>query len=237
MPTLTNRGVCVEVSWRLENWRLAAGGLTAPLTRFALLRFIWRSLLRRCEDVLPSLLSEARVPDPDRPVGGHRDSLRHPLAHRSGLRDDGPLRSDPEAAVRGETPWSRDRMLGLALVEVRARQGRALRYMLVREAIERATDRPLGETVAERITSPLGLSSVRRTPARARPDFSIRPISSLRSPHLTSIKDCPARTYQIGQNGPSGRKAGGSWRWTCRARADRAGGSCPGSRARKEPGR
>ncbi|ODM42768.1 hypothetical protein A9O63_06700 [Cereibacter johrii] len=59
-------------------------------------------------------------------------------------------------------------MLGLALVEVRARQGQALRYMLVREAIERATDRPLGETVAERITPPLGLSSVQRD-ACARP--------------------------------------------------------------------
>lgn len=52
--------------------------------------------------------------------------------------------------------------------------------------------------------------------------------SILRSPHLTSIKDCPALTYQIGRDGLPQSKAAdhGDGR---AGRAERARGSCPGA--------
>jgi D-alanyl-D-alanine carboxypeptidase len=111
-------------------------------------------------------LVETRVLDLDTPAGDKRYTLRHLLAHTSGLRDYGHFRQYHAAVANGETPWSRDRLLDLVLADGPLFEpGRGwsysnVGYLLVREMIERVTDQPLGAVISDRVTSPLDLSSI-----------------------------------------------------------------------------
>jgi len=93
-------------------------------------------------------------------------SLRQLLAHTSGLPDYGSLPAYHAAVAAGEAPWSRQRLLDLALAQgmlFAPGQGWSysnIGYMLARERTEAIASRPLGAIVAGMISGPLGLASV-----------------------------------------------------------------------------
>lgn len=111
-------------------------------------------------------LCEDGALDLDAKLTSNPFSLRQLLAHTSGLPD---YSQFPEygAAVRAnEAPWSRDRMLDLALANgmlFEPEQGWSysnIGYMFVRELIEETTARPLGEAISDMVCKPLDLKSV-----------------------------------------------------------------------------
>lgn len=110
-------------------------------------------------------LVELRDLDLDAPSSGHPCTLRQFLAHTSGLPDYGTLREYRAAVARGDTPWPRERLLDAALEQERPFQpGQGwsysnVGYVLIREAIEQATGRPLGDVIADLVCAPLGLNA------------------------------------------------------------------------------
>ncbi|MEM7177905.1 MAG: serine hydrolase domain-containing protein [Pseudomonadota bacterium] len=112
-------------------------------------------------------LVEMRALDLDAPVMGERFTLRHLLAHTSGLPDYGPLKDYHAAVARHDTPWTRERLLEAALAPgMLFAPGEGwyysnIGYLFARERIEAAMQKPLGDVIAALICEPLGLSSVR----------------------------------------------------------------------------
>jgi CubicO group peptidase (beta-lactamase class C family) len=117
---------------------------------------------------------------PDRPF-----TLRHLLRHEAGLADYGELVDYHAAVANGESAWSASEMLQrLDGDRLRHSPGTGWRYsnvgyMLVGGLIERLTDLPLDDAVAERALIPLGLSNVRFAKTRA----------DLQAPHMGFTAD------------------------------------------------
>ena len=103
----------------------------------------------------------------DAPCGEHAYTLRQLLQHTSGLPDYGQVRAYHEAVAAGDVPWSREKMLhhamsgGVLFAPGTGWSYSNIGYMFLREVIEAATHRPLGDLIADQITDPLGLDSVR----------------------------------------------------------------------------
>jgi len=102
----------------------------------------------------------------DIPLVGHNYNLRQLLAHTSGLPDYGHLEEYHSAVAKKEPPWSRERLLGLALDKgqlFEPGQGWSysnIGYMFVRELIEEAMEKPLGGVISDMICKPLRLTSI-----------------------------------------------------------------------------
>ncbi|CUH63253.1 D-alanyl-D-alanine carboxypeptidase precursor [Thalassovita gelatinovora] len=122
------------------------------------------------------LRAEEGVLDLDAALPGKPYSLRHLLAHSSGLRDYGTVGRYHAAVEAGEDPWP----VGQMLEEARAddllwEPGAGWRYsnigyMQARFALEVSEGADLGTIVARRLALPLGVQSVRL--ARMPRDFS-----------------------------------------------------------------
>jgi D-alanyl-D-alanine carboxypeptidase len=102
----------------------------------------------------------------DQPVGRGHYSLRHLLQHTSGLPDYGGIRDYHDAVAADENPWTREELLRRAKAEdVLFRAGTSWRYsnigyLFVREMIEHAVDRDLGDALRVLLFEPLGIEDV-----------------------------------------------------------------------------
>jgi CubicO group peptidase (beta-lactamase class C family) len=111
-------------------------------------------------------LVEAGALDLDAPLDQGGYTLRQLLAHTSGLPDYGPLPAYHAAVAASEAPWSRRRLLDVALAQgmmFEPGQGWSysnIGYLFARELIEATASRPLGAVIAGMISEPLGLESV-----------------------------------------------------------------------------
>jgi CubicO group peptidase (beta-lactamase class C family) len=100
-------------------------------------------------------------------------TLRQLLRHEAGLADYGELADYHHAVARNETPWPEEEMLQrLDAGKLRYEPGAGWRYsnvgyLYVARLIERLTDLPLEEALAERAFTPLGLRCARLVRTRA----------------------------------------------------------------------
>ncbi|MEP1767656.1 MAG: serine hydrolase domain-containing protein [Sulfitobacter sp.] len=119
-------------------------------------------------------LCETGVFDLHAKIQGQPFTLHQLLAHTSGLPDYGHVPEYSAAVLAKDPPWSREKMLGIALSKgmlFAPEQGWSysnIGYMFLKEAIEAATGRPLGDVIDHMITGPLKLDSVEMalTPAQ-----------------------------------------------------------------------
>ena len=118
-------------------------------------------------------LSEDERLDLDAPLPDAPYALRQLLTHTAGLPDYGQFPAYGQAVRAREVPWSRDRMLSVALSKgmlFAPGDGWSysnVGYMFAVEAIEAATGQPLDDVIADLVTTPLGVTGVRiaRSPA------------------------------------------------------------------------
>ncbi|WP_323784051.1 serine hydrolase domain-containing protein [Thalassovita sp.] len=147
-------------------WRDDVPGAVLPWWSFTK-TLIAACLLLRAEDGALDL---------DAPLPGKPYSLRHVLAHTSGLRDYGGVGRYRAAVEAGKDPWPVAQMLKEARADdLLWKPGTGWRYsnigyMQARFALEVSEGADLGTVVARRLARPLGLKSVRL--ARQPQDFS-----------------------------------------------------------------
>ncbi|WP_218588320.1 serine hydrolase domain-containing protein [Loktanella atrilutea] len=111
-------------------------------------------------------LVEEHLLDLDALYKEHPFTLRHLLSHSSGLPDYGSLKKYHAAVARGDQPWPRQKLLDATLAQdMHFPPGEGwsysnIGYLFVRDLIEGATGKPLGDVIHDLICNPLGLASV-----------------------------------------------------------------------------
>ena len=129
-------------------------------------RFPYWSFTKTVISICALKLVEEGMLDLDARIDGELYTLRQLLAHTSGLPDYGQFREYGAAVANHEPPWSRDRMLDIALSKgmlFAPEQGWSysnISYMFVRELIELTTSKPLGDVISDMVCKPLGLASI-----------------------------------------------------------------------------
>lgn len=109
----------------------------------------------------------------DELIPGQPFTLRQLLRHEAGLADYGELAAYHAAVENDEPAWPADDMLNrLDAARLRYSPGAGwgysnVGYLFVARLIERLTERPLDQAVAERVLLPLGLANVRFARTRA----------------------------------------------------------------------
>lgn len=104
--------------------------------------------------------------DLDATLTGAPYTLRQLLGHTSGLADYGQFPEYHAAVAAGETPWTRGRLLDVALANgmlFAPAQGWSysnIGYMFVVELIEATLEMPFREVIADMVCKPLGLASI-----------------------------------------------------------------------------
>ena len=112
-------------------------------------------------------LSETGTLELDASISGEPYTLRHLLAHTSGLPDYGQIPDYHAAVARQDPPWSRSELLRAAMSDgmlFPTGQGWAysnIGYMFAREFIEATTGRSFAHLLQDLIATPLNLTSVR----------------------------------------------------------------------------
>lgn len=102
----------------------------------------------------------------DEPVQEGPFTLRQLLTHQAGLADYSELKDYHSAVAAGQQPWSAAEMMArldgntLRYVPGAAWRYSNVGYMLVRQLIERVTDSPIEEALAQRVFAPLSLTHV-----------------------------------------------------------------------------
>jgi D-alanyl-D-alanine carboxypeptidase len=135
--------------------------------------FPWWSFTKTVLAICALRLAEEGRLDLDGLRPGKTFTLRQLLQHRAGVPEYGWRSAYKEAVARGESPWSRTRLLD----EVQADRldfepgaGWAysnVGYMFVREAVEEAAGVGLGDALKFYVSGPLGLESVELAVERA----------------------------------------------------------------------
>ncbi|KAB7615392.1 beta-lactamase family protein [Amylibacter sp. SFDW26] len=114
--------------------------------------------------------------DLDARFQGQDYTLRHLLAHTSGLPDYGQFKEYGLAVSAGDPPWSREKLLDVTMSKghlFEPEQGWSysnIGYMFIRELIEEITGKPIGDVITDIVSRPLGLDSVEF--AHTRQDFA-----------------------------------------------------------------
>lgn len=139
---------------------------TVNVVGSATARFPWWSFTKTVLAICALRLGDERRIDLDGLRPGRPFTLRQLLQHRAGVPDYGYLNAYHDASQRGESPWSRARLLE----EVQADRldfepGTGwsysnVGYLFVRDAIEEATGLCLADAVKRLVTAPLALQSV-----------------------------------------------------------------------------
>jgi CubicO group peptidase (beta-lactamase class C family) len=93
-------------------------------------------------------------------AAAHRITLRHLLTHTSGLRPELPLYDEPDAAARAARLAAEPPLTAPG----DKRTYSDLNLLLLQTVLERATGRTVDELVADRITTPLGMTDTRYNP-------------------------------------------------------------------------
>ncbi len=129
-------------------------------------RFPYWSFSKTAIAICALKLTDEHLVDLDAPHNGHPFTLRQLLGHSSGLPDYGPLKEYHGAVARGDAPWSREKLLEATLAQgMHFPPGEGwsysnIGYLFVRDLIEEATGKPLGDVIHDMICKPLGLASV-----------------------------------------------------------------------------
>ncbi|CAM3868048.1 serine hydrolase domain-containing protein [Rahnella bruchi] len=139
-------------------------------------RFPYWSFTKTVIAICALKLCESRVVDLDSCTDGGAYTLRQLLNHTAGLPDYGALKTYHEAVDAGENPWSREKLLSVALAKGMLFAPGAgwsysnIGYMLAREHIEAASGLSFAQLVADIVTTPLGLASI--APVTTREEFA-----------------------------------------------------------------
>ena len=165
MPSGTNDPARMASPELHAHWITASGreGGDGPADA----RFPYWSFTKTAIAICALKLVEAQALDLDSCLAGHPFTLRQLLRHSSGLPDYGPLKEYHAAVARGDEPWSRDKLLDAALSRgmLFSPDGgwsySNIGYLYVRELIEDTTAKPLAEIIADMISGPLGLATVK----------------------------------------------------------------------------
>jgi D-alanyl-D-alanine carboxypeptidase len=129
-------------------------------------KFPYWSFTKTVIAIVALKLVKAGKLDLDASIPGQHYTLRHLLAHTSGLPDYGQFPAYHQAVARQDKPWSRSEMLHVAMPNgtlFEPGQGWSysnIGYMFVRDMIEAASGEALGQVIVDLIAEPLGLSSV-----------------------------------------------------------------------------
>ena len=129
-------------------------------------RFPYWSFSKTAIAICALKLVETHVLDLDAPLEEHPFTLRQLLGHSSGLPDYGPLEDYHAVVARKDDPWPRGKLLDATLAQgVHFPPGEGwshsnIGYLFVRDLIEEATGKPLGDVISELISEPLGMASV-----------------------------------------------------------------------------
>lgn len=129
-------------------------------------RFPYWSFSKTAIAVCALKLADEHLVGLDAPYREHTFTLRQLLGHRSGLPDYGSLKAYHAAVARGDKLWSREKLLDATLAQgMQFPPGEGwsysnIGYLFVRELIEDATGKALGDVIHDMICRPLGLASI-----------------------------------------------------------------------------
>ncbi|MGF1551347.1 MAG: serine hydrolase domain-containing protein [Paracoccaceae bacterium] len=135
--------------------------------------FPWWSFTKTVIALCALRLAEDGRVDLDEPVAGRLYTLRLLLQHRAGVPDYGRLAAYHEAVGRGEDAWSRERLLEAVRPDeplFAPGTGWAysnVGYLLARDLLEERAGCGFSTLVADLVSRPLGLDSVRLATRRA----------------------------------------------------------------------
>ena len=136
------------------------------------LRFPYWSFTKTAMSICALKLVEAGALDLDECLENQPYSLRQLLGHTSGLSDYGQLEQYHAAVKAKELPWSKEMLLDMVLEKgllFEPGQGWSYSntgYIIVREVIEKAALKPMGELISEMICEPLRLASIELSETR-----------------------------------------------------------------------
>lgn len=129
-------------------------------------RFPYWSFTKTVISICVLKLVESGNLDLDAKLNGKPYTLRQLLNHTSGLPDYGQFSEYHSAVAANETPWTRDKLLDVALAKgmlFEPTQGWSysnIGYMFIVELIEAKMAKPLREIIADIVCKPLGLNSI-----------------------------------------------------------------------------
>ncbi|MGL5008623.1 MAG: serine hydrolase domain-containing protein [Paracoccaceae bacterium] len=158
-------GFFMPQSKRVYLCRLTDTGLDADLNHSALIFPYWSFTKTAIAICALKLVEQGKIAL-DAPVLAYPFSLRQLLNHTAGLPDYSTLTAYQTAVENNEEPWSRDVLFDAAMAQGNLFSPGAgwsysnIGYMLAREVVERATDKPFSLLFKEMISKVLGLESV-----------------------------------------------------------------------------
>ncbi|MGY6634960.1 MAG: serine hydrolase domain-containing protein [Alkalilacustris sp.] len=129
-------------------------------------RFPYWSFSKTAIAICALKLADEHLVDLEAPHKAHSFTLRQLLSHSSGLPDYGPLKEYHAAVARGDEPWSRETLLEATLAQgMHFLPGEGwsysnIGYLFVRDLIEEATGKSIGDVIHDLICKPLDLASV-----------------------------------------------------------------------------
>jgi len=152
-------------SHEVHSYWITASGREGSAGRIDALFPYW-SFTKTVWSICALKLAEAGALELDAVLPGTPYTLRQLLMHDSGLPDYGPLPAYGAAVAASQRPWSRRKMLDLALRDgMLFEPGKGwsysnIGYMFVRELIEETTGNLIDQVVLSMISKPLGLCSI-----------------------------------------------------------------------------
>ncbi|WP_226579210.1 serine hydrolase domain-containing protein [Acuticoccus sediminis] len=150
---------------RIHSCRITGTGIRSETCDPTLVFPYW-SFTKSVIAICGLTLAEAGRIDLDARLAGEAFTLRQLLQHTAGLPDYSTLKAYRDAVANDEEPWSRDELLEAALAQGRQFAPGAgwsysnVGYMLARECIEDAAERPFGSLFSALVGERLGLESV-----------------------------------------------------------------------------
>ena len=132
----------------------------------------WWSFTKTVLAAAALVLVDARRLTLDTPLAGQRYTLRQLLQHRAGVPDYGSLADYHEAVASGQSPWPVSELLDTGVQHAPGFEPGTswtysnVGYLFVRQLIEQAEGKEIGEALTRLVLMPLGIANagLARTP-------------------------------------------------------------------------